>query len=197
MNLQSLLNKVTGMSDKPTLKVRIQTTPNPDAKKFIVNVDLRKDGKATFSDKLQCEHVPLAEELLNIENVDSVHFFENVVTVTQNGKADWIELQEMVEGTLFSLAPDHDPSFKTAEEFRRNTLSPEIQAIEAVLDQHIRPFLQGDGGDVEVVGLNGKILTIKYEGACGTCPSSAAGTLHAIQSTLQEHFDPEIDVVTM
>jgi Fe-S cluster biogenesis protein NfuA len=198
MNLQSLLNKVTSMaSGEEKLKIKIQPTPNPDAKKFVLNIDVRRNAKATFNDITKCSHVPLAEELLNLPGVTNVHFFENVITVTQNGQADWDELQEMVEGTICSLAPDHNPDFPTAEELKRAQLSPDLQKIESILDEQIRPYLQGDGGDLEIVKLDGKVLTIRYEGACGTCPSSVAGTLNAINSVLKDQYDPELDVVTV
>jgi NFU1 iron-sulfur cluster scaffold homolog, mitochondrial len=56
-------------------------------------------------------------------------------------------------------------------------------------------YLQGDGGDIEVIALNGKELQVRYQGACGTCPSSTSATLEAIQGILQEQFDPEIQIV--
>jgi Fe-S cluster biogenesis protein NfuA len=179
------------------LRVKVQPTPNPDAKKFILNIDVRREGKATFNDPNNCSHVPLAEELLSLPNVSNVHFFENAITVTQDGQADWDELSEMVEGLLFSLAPDHDPDFPTVEQLRRGQLSPELQKIESILDEQIRPYLQGDGGDLEVVALEGKVLRIRYEGACGTCPSSVAGTLQAITSIMKDQVDPDMDVVTV
>jgi NFU1 iron-sulfur cluster scaffold homolog, mitochondrial len=184
-------------AEVPKLKIMVQSTPNPDARKFILNIDLRTGGKASFDDANAAQHVPLAEELLNLPSVMAVHFFENVITITQDGKNEWQNLEEMVEGTLYSLAPDHDPKFSTAEEHRRSALGPEHQKVESILDEYIRPYLQGDGGDVELISLRDNIVTIRYEGACGTCPSAAAGTLQAIQGALRDYYDPEVDVVTL
>jgi Fe-S cluster biogenesis protein NfuA len=93
--------------------------------------------------------------------------------------------------------PSHNPEFERKRVKKREGLSPELAAIEEILDRTIRPGLQADGGDVEVLNLEGNILTIKYEGACGTCPSSMAGTLQAITSFIRDEFDPEIEVVAM
>ena len=38
------------------------------------------------------------------------------------------------------------------------------------------------------------VLVVKYQGACGTCPSSATGTLEAIKGILRDEYDPEIEV---
>ena len=64
------------------------------------------------------------------------------------------------------------------------------------MDERIRPFLASDGGWLEVEGLADNTLTIRYEGACGSCPSSLTGTLMAIENMIKEEIDPEITVVT-
>ncbi len=179
------------------VKILIQRTPNPYARKFIVNHDVKTDGKITFNDANECRHVPLALALISLPSVSQVHFFENVITVTQNGQNDWELLEGMVKEVIVSLFPQHNPAFVSAEEVRRQTLSPELKQIEEILDNSIRPFLQGDGGDLEVLSLRDNQLTIRYEGACGTCPSSAGATLEAIESILRDEFDPEITVVPM
>ena len=45
------------------------------------------------------------------------------------------------------------------------------EKIEATLEK-IRPSLQADGGDVELVGVDGGVVTVRLTGACGSCPMS-------------------------
>jgi Fe-S cluster biogenesis protein NfuA len=74
---------------------------------------------------------------------------------------------------------------------------PEMLArINSLLDDRVRPALAGDGGGLQVMGMEGKTIFIKYQGACGSCPSSTSGTLMAIQNLLQAEIDEEL-VVTM
>ena len=100
---------------------------------------------------------------------------------------------------LNSRLPNHDPNFKDedvgAVTHDRTGLSPEIQAIEEVLDRTVRTYLQGDGGDIDVIEYKNDTVVVNYVGACGTCPSSAAGTLMAIQSSLRAEVNPEIYVI--
>ena len=70
-----------------------------------------------------------------------------------------------------------------------------LQKINTILDDRVRPALAGDGGGLEILGLEGKTVTIRYQGACGTCPSSIQGTLIAIQNLLQSEVDAELAVV--
>jgi Fe-S cluster biogenesis protein NfuA len=71
-----------------------------------------------------------------------------------------------------------------------------LDRINAILDDRVRPALAGDGGGLEVIGLDGKTLLIRYQGACGSCPSSVAGTLMAIQNLLQTEVDETLAVVS-
>jgi Fe-S cluster biogenesis protein NfuA len=65
-----------------------------------------------------------------------------------------------------------------------------------LLDEQIRPYLQGDGGDLYVLGLEDNRLTVHYQGACGSCPSSMSGTLVSIEQLLKT-IEPDIEVVAV
>ena len=56
------------------------------------------------------------------------------------------------------------------------------------------PALAADGGGLEVVGYQDHVLSVRYQGACGGCPSSTGGTLFAIQNLLQRLVDEKIKV---
>lgn len=67
-------------------------------------------------------------------------------------------------------------------------LTPEN--VEKVLDD-LRPYLMADGGNVELVELDGPIVRLRLQGACGSCPSSAMTLKMGIERRLRE-FIPEI-----
>ena len=50
-----------------------------------------------------------------------------------------------------------------------------LENVEKVLDE-LRPFLMADGGNVEVVELDGPIVKVRLQGACGSCPSTVSYT---------------------
>ena len=67
-----------------------------------------------------------------------------------------------------------------------------LQRIEAVLDEHVRPGLRADGGDVEVVGIDAdRIVQVRMIGACQGCPSAIMTLTFGIESTLKAQI-PEI-----
>lgn len=65
-----------------------------------------------------------------------------------------------------------------------------IDNVEKVLDD-LRPYLMSDGGNVEVVELDGPIVKLRLQGACGSCPSSAMTLKMGIERRLREMI-PEI-----
>ena len=69
------------------------------------------------------------------------------------------------------------------------------EAVEKCMDEVIRPFLMADGGNCEVDLVKGKEVVISFEGNCGSCPSSAGGTLRGIERALRQQVDPEIIVI--
>lgn len=181
------------------IKILSQTTPNPNARKFIINRTVKSEGKATFSSKQEAEFLPLVRDMFDIAGIEQVHLFDNFITVTKNEENDWHQVEPQVRAIVQTRMPIHEADFNTENmqikhPIDRAHLPPEVRSIEEILDRTIRPGLQGDGGDLEVVGLENGILSIRYEGACGTCPSSVAGTLQAIESILQNEFDPNLRV---
>lgn len=62
--------------------------------------------------------------------------------------------------------------------------------VEKVLDE-LRPYLMADGGNVDLVEIEGPVVKLKLQGACGSCPSSAMTLKMGIERRLRE-FIPEI-----
>lgn len=71
-----------------------------------------------------------------------------------------------------------------------STLALTDENVEKVLDE-LRPYLMADGGNVELVELDGPVVRLRLQGACGSCPSSAMTLRMGIERRLRE-FIPEI-----
>ncbi|MDP1808618.1 MAG: NifU family protein [Actinomycetota bacterium] len=67
------------------------------------------------------------------------------------------------------------------------------EKIEEVLEQ-IRPHLQADGGDVELVDIDDGVVTVKLTGACHGCPMSQMTLKNGVERILKENI-PEIKSV--
>ncbi|MFM2315095.1 MAG: hypothetical protein RLZZ04_4371 [Cyanobacteriota bacterium] len=70
------------------------------------------------------------------------------------------------------------------------TLALTMDNVETVLDE-LRPYLMADGGNVELAEIEGPIVKLRLQGACGSCPSSAMTLKMGIERRLREKI-PEI-----
>jgi Fe-S cluster biogenesis protein NfuA len=70
------------------------------------------------------------------------------------------------------------------------TLELTTENIETVLDE-LRPYLMADGGNVELVEVEGPVVRLRLQGACGSCPSSTMTLRMGIERKLKESI-PEI-----
>jgi len=67
------------------------------------------------------------------------------------------------------------------------------QKIRAKLEQ-MRDMLKADGGDLEIVGINGGQIQLRLTGACGCCPHATMTIKQGIERVLKEEIDPNITV---
>lgn len=169
----------------------IEDTPNPNAVKFILKDRLTWRTARSFDSAEAATADPLASQLFAIPHVINVYYMDKWITVTQDGEADWPKLVREIAMPIREAESAPKPEADTASSFDDD--EPRLAAIRKLLDEQIRPALMADGGDLQIVGLEGNVLTIRYFGACGSCPSSLAGTLSAI-GNLARTIEPDIEV---
>jgi Fe-S cluster biogenesis protein NfuA len=67
------------------------------------------------------------------------------------------------------------------------------EKVQAVIDK-IRPMLQADGGDVELIEVDGAVVKVQLKGACAGCPMSKMTLKNGIERMLKKEI-PEIESV--
>ena len=180
----------------------IEPTPNPNAMKFILRDPLTWGISRSYENAEQAKDDKLASALFDIEHVTSVFYVDHWITVTQDGQADWQELMRKLAVPIRDAPGADAASAQVAEQAAAGSMAGNVSEadrerldrINALLDEQVRPYLQGDGGDLYVVGLDGNTLSVHYQGACGSCPSSISGTLVGIENLLRQ-IEPDIEVV--
>jgi Fe-S cluster biogenesis protein NfuA len=67
------------------------------------------------------------------------------------------------------------------------------EKVEKVIDE-IRPFLQADGGNIELIDVQEGFVKVKLVGACGSCPMSQLTLKRGVEARLKEKV-PEVKEV--
>ncbi|MEB3299237.1 MAG: NifU family protein [Candidatus Sericytochromatia bacterium] len=183
----------------------IERTPNPMALMFRVDEPLIARGAEVYASTNDALRDSMATAIFATGEVTELYVTPDFATVTKKPEADWLPLRRRVREVLEATEPAARAAAGQMPEAPRLRPGSRIPAdgpeaemlsrILVVLEQTILPALAGDGGGLEVLGFEDKVLTIRYQGACGTCPSSAAGTLEAIRRMLRQGVDPDLEVV--
>ncbi|MBX9840136.1 NifU family protein [Silvanigrella sp.] len=66
-----------------------------------------------------------------------------------------------------------------------------IAKIQEIIEQQIRPALQSDGGDIELIDVEDGIVKVRLVGACSHCPSSAMTLYQGVEKMLMDKI-PEV-----
>jgi Fe-S cluster biogenesis protein NfuA len=171
----------------------VDLTPNPHALKFILDQKLLKAETRQYPDKESANNDPFAKAIFDITGVVSVFYMDKFVTIEKAKDANWGQIQrpfiEFLKTFNVALIP-------AEKEVKINENEDElIKKINEILNQRVRPYLASDGGGLQVLGVEGNKVMIRYQGACGSCPSSISGTLAAIEGLLKRDLNPSLEVI--
>jgi NFU1 iron-sulfur cluster scaffold homolog, mitochondrial len=184
-------------------------TPNPLAIRFHMDCKVVASGSRSFPDVESAQADTTAARLFELPYVTSVFYVGTTVTVNKDEEGDWNDLLTPIADILESClqAPEEpapvdsefDPhaagaNIKRPEDFFKLALEEQIAHLNRIFDEMVRPGLAGDGGGLELMGIEGSNVLIHYEGACGSCPSSTSGTLMYIEGAIQKKAHPELTV---
>ena len=186
-----------GKPPLPRVVLRAENTPNPDARKYVLAFSLG-EGNTTYTQEgvtgdTEAEVPPIFAEVLALEGVESVFVLKSFVTITrkQGGgeglSADWSAFDEKARELLSKLTR---PALNARRSYGEGDSL--FERIGRFILSDVAPFLQQDGGDIELVQVDeeGKVH-VRLVGAGGTCPSSIMTLQGGVERRLKGEF-PEV-----
>ena len=102
------------------------------------------------------------------------------------------EIERILTEVRGALAAQRE---ERAEAPKKLTNLQRIQLVQKVIDEEIRPSLQADGGDLELVDVDGTEVFVSLRGTCTHCPSSQITLKQGVEGRLREVVDANIQVV--
>ncbi|MGQ0829843.1 MAG: NifU family protein [Bacteroidota bacterium] len=196
---------------KPII-IYAESTPNPSSMKFVANQLLIHNGAtAQYLSKAETKGAPLAAKLFDFPFVKAVFLAANFVTVTKTDAVQWEDITLELRGFIRVYISEGKPIITelpktevpvdntfsaTKEVFTQHTAPTteiEVKIVE-ILEQYIRPAVEGDGGSITFKNFKEGIVTVQLRGACSGCPSSTI-TLKAGIEGLLKRMIPEVKEV--
>ena len=189
------------------ITIYAESTPNPSVMKFVSNKTLA-NTIYEFKNVGEAIHSPLAKSIFNFPFVKEVFISANYVSVTKHERHEWQEfvneIREFIKTYIETGKTIFDDSILSLEE-ESTTFSEEIvrqytdidKEIIAILNEYVKPIVEGDGGNIAFKSYNEKTKTVKVvlQGACSGCPSSTVTLKNGIESMLREMLNGKVTTV--
>ena len=182
-------------SEPKTISIYLESNPNPNSLKFVVNELLVTDGmNFDFPDPDSAKDAPLAQELFMYPFVERVFYMSNFITVTKKEEVEWIEIQ--------SILRDHIQKFLESGKLILDHHSPEpegtgeenetVKKIKNILEEYIRPAVEQDGGAINFHSFENGIVKVILQGSCSGCPSSTVTLKAGIENLFTRMMPNEV-----
>ena len=180
------------------IHIYLESNPNPNSLKFVVNEVLIPEGMSfDFPSAESAKDAPLAQELFSYPFVDRVFYMGNFVTVTKKEDTQWIEIQNTIKNHIKDFLEagkmilDHSEPEGNANEEDSET----IKQIKNILDEYIRPAVEQDGGAITFHSFDQGVVTVTLQGSCSGCPSSTITLKAGIENLFKKMMPNEVQAV--
>ena len=186
--------------------VYAESTPNPAAMKFVANRNLIEGTPLDFTDKSQTKVSPLASKLFSFPFVTGVFMANNFITISKTNTVEWEDILLDVREFLKDYLSQNLPVLQAQVVTEKAAIVSNATAVEEkltsetdikiaqILDEYIRPAVEGDGGAITFKSFKNGVVTVVLQGACSGCPSSTF-TLKAGIEGLLKRLMPEVNEV--
>ncbi len=153
--------------------LHIEGVPNPLAMKFVLENGILTEEAFEFQSYQEASVSPLARKLLLLRYVDRVLIFRNHITVlkTPDPATNWDSVLYEVRMLIQQHLEDNEPILYMGSTSLTHERSDDVvvQIIVNLLDEHIRPAAQEDGGDILFESYESGVLNLSMHGACHGC----------------------------
>jgi len=175
--------------------IRIEVTPNPAARRFLLPRRLPIEAPIAF-DRSSERRPRFAERLLNIDGVADLLFAREFISVSSNARsAPWSDLQfDVVAEITEALAEGEDADLVRWTVDQIASDDPIEEQMAELLRTRIAPRVARDGGNITLLSYRDGVATVQLEGACGGCPSALMTLKRGVETTLK-HYIPELQRV--
>ena len=185
-------------SKKLPVTIYVESTPNPAVLKFVYNKLITKTP-AEFKNIDETQASPLAKELFNFPFIKEVFIDENYISITKFAVAEWAEITTEVRTFIKTFIENGNtiidesllktmPQNEKQQEAYFDNLDTTSQQIINILEEYVKPAVQGDGGNIafESYDEKDKVVKVVLQGACSGCPSSTFTLKSGIENMLKD-----------
>ena len=170
---------------KEQVRILAAATPNPASLKFTVDRPLIDGRTAQFHDAAEAKESPLARRIWALGRITGVFVAGSFVTVSREDPEAWPDEAKKIGMAIREHVWSGEPVLPPGSKQASGPTSAVERKILKVLEE-VRPYVQGDGGDIIYAGYEDGVVRVVLQGACAGCPSSTATLRQGIETRLKE-----------
>jgi len=206
LNNGGIVVKITS-EKKEAITIYSESTPNPSVIKFVSNKKL-VDAIFEFNSIEEAKISPFATALFKFPFIKSIFIDKNYVSITKFDVVEWDVITLELRTFIKSYIEDKKEIVKenAVKKLGKTTnqldeafekLDDTSKEIINILEQHIRPAVASDGGNIEFESYNSdtKLVRVILQGACSGCPSSTFTLKNGIENMLKEILGDRVSKV--
>ncbi|CAG0907039.1 unnamed protein product [Cyprideis torosa] len=180
--------------NKEAYSLYAEITPNPNVMKFVANRMLY-DGRLEFKKAGDADGGTIVSEIFTLPFVREVFVSDNYISVSKSEDIDWQDVSLETRSFILEALQSGKPLFGKAEAAQQaaptagsKTYSDIENQIKAILEEHVKPAVASDGGNIELVEFkdDSKTAVMLLQGACSGCPSSTMTLKNGIENMLKQ-----------
>jgi NFU1 iron-sulfur cluster scaffold homolog, mitochondrial len=192
---------------KNPVTIYAESTPNPGVLKFVANKNL-VTSTFEFASIEDAKPSPFATALFQFPFIKSVFLDKNYVSITKFDVVEWEEIKLELRTFIKTYIEDGKEMVgstaavelkKTTEQLDKayDKLDDISKEIINILEQHVKPAVASDGGNIMFESYNkeNKVVKVILQGACSGCPSSTFTLKNGIEAILKEMMGAKIERV--
>ena len=192
---------------KNPVTIYAESTPNPGVLKFVANKNL-VTSTFEFASIEDAKPSPFATALFQFPFIKSVFLDKNYVSITKFDVVEWEEISLELRTFIKTYIEDGKEMVgstaavelkKTTEQLDKayDKLDDISKEIINILEQHVKPAVASDGGNIMFESYNkeNKVVKVILQGACSGCPSSTFTLKNGIEAILKEMMGAKIERV--
>ena len=136
------------------------------------------------------------QEIKRVARENNLRTAEEITDYTKagGGCGDCLEDIQALLDDMWTMEPATQPALPEAGAKKPLTNIQKMKLIEQTLEREVRPALKQDGGDIELVDIDGDRVLVSLRGTCSTCAASQATLSQFVQAKLREFVTDELVV---